>query len=167
MLVVVLTSVKTSCAKAYKRVRIHVPVKVKHHHHTHTVVKHVHHAIPVHYEHENVHVIHPPEMHDDWDDDYHSPHGKMLESILEESSAYPDSDLDFDSDFENYDRFHGKRSRGKHRHFNNKVIGWKGRKDFDKIAHEYLASIKKQRIPSSDDYDDRFSSYDDDGSKRR
>lgn len=161
-----LSSETTSCAKAYKRVRIHVPVKVKHHHHTHTVVKHVHHAVPVHYDHHDVHVIHPPEAHDEWDEDYHIPHGRMLESILGDSSSYPDSDLGFHGEYENYD-FLRKRSKGKQKLFNNKSIGWKGKKDFDKIAHEYLASIKKQQLPSNDDYDDRYSNYDDDGSKKR
>lgn len=76
------------------------------------------------------------------------------------------SDFGSDNDYENYDKFLKKRSKGKQKLFNNKVIGWKGRKDFDKIAHEYLSSIKKQQMPIRDDYDDRYSNYDDDEGQR-
>lgn len=146
-----------SAAKNFKRVIVHVPIKVKHHHHTHTVFKHVHHQVPIHYEHQDVHVIHP-ETHDEYDGgDYHISHGRMLDSLLNSH----------ESDYENFERYLRKRSKGKQKLFNNMLIGWKGRSDFDKIANEYLASIRKQRTPDSDDYQDQFSAYDDEDSKRK
>lgn len=45
-------------------------------------------------------------------------------------------------------------------------IGWKGRSGFDKIASEYLSSIRAQKTPDHD-YDERYSPYDDDGHSRR
>jgi hypothetical protein len=139
---------------------IHVPVKVKHHHHTHTVLKHVHHQVPVHYDHHDVHLIHPHETHEYHDDsDYHGIiNGR---TIIDSHSGHGDED-DHSSDYENFERYLRKRTKNKQKLFNNMVIGWKGRKDFDKIASEYLASIKKQRVPDHDDYDDRYSPYDDD-----
>lgn len=133
---------------------IHVPVKVKHHHHTHTVVKHVHHPVPIHYDHESVHVIHPThETHEDYED-YHVPHGRM---ILHQEEP--------EDDYDNYERFMRKRSKNKQKLFNNRVIGWKGRSDFDKIASEYLASIKRHRVPDND-YDERYEPYEDDHHKK-
>lgn len=156
--------IKTAKAKSYKRVVVHVPMKVKHHHHTHTVVKHVHHTVPVHYDHHDVHVIHP-ETQEDYDTgEYHIPHGKTLESIMDYGSYTDHSDRA--GQYDNIEKYLRKRSKSKQKLFNNMVIGWKGRSDFDKIAHEYLASIKRQRTPEAD-YNDRFSPYDDDSSEKR
>lgn len=146
-----------------RRVLIHVPVKVRHHHHTHTVMKHVHHQVPVHYDHHDVHLIHPTETTHEYDDgDYHIMHGRTL---MDGIKSHVDED-DHTNDYENFERYLRKRSKTKQKLFNNMVIGWKGRKDFDKIASEYLASIKQQRIPDHDDYDDRYSVYDDDSKKK-
>lgn len=138
-------------------------MKVKHHHHTHTVYKHVHHSVPVHYDHHDVHVVHPETFDEYEGGDYHMPHGRMLESLLGDYGSYDDKSGDYD----NFEKFLRKRSKSKKKLFNNMVIGWKGRKDFDKIASEYLASIRAQRIPQSDDYHDQYSSYDDEGAKRK
>lgn len=165
-LVIVIALVKTTTAKAYKRVVVHVPMKVKHHHHTHTVFKHVHHSVPVHYDHHDVHVIHPETAQDDYDTgEYHIPHGTTLESIMGDHGSYYDSS-DRAGGYDDVERYLRKRSKSKQKLFNNMVIGWKGRSDFDKIASEYLASIKRQRTPETD-YNDRYAAYDDDESKRK
>lgn len=157
-----LANIRSTNAKAYRRVLIHVPMKVKHHHHTHTVFKHVHHTVPVHYDHHDVHVIHPETI-EDQDSDYHL-HGRTVDSIMGDYSAHPGQDYDtnMDNDYENFEKFLRKRSRRGQKYLNNKVIGWKGRSDFDKIAAEYLESIKRQPLPDSDDHDDRYEPYDDD-----
>lgn len=160
-LMVVFMSELTSSARHYKKVRIHVPVKVKHHHHTHTVFKHVHHQIPVQFDHHDVHVIHPETSSIEDYDDYHVLHGRSHESFLDDLSSDPASE------YENYDKYLRKRSKRKNRLFNNKVIGWKGRKDFDKIASEYLDSIHKQPMPDGEDYNDGYAPYDDDDSKKK
>lgn len=83
------------------------------------------------------------------------------------SGHYSDSHFDRASEYENYDKYLRKRSKSKQKLFNNMVIGWKGRSDFDKIASEYLASINRQKIPNHDDYDEHYSAYDDDEHSRR
>lgn len=138
-------------------------MKVKHHHHTHTVYKHIHHAVPVHYDHHDVHVIHPET--EEVDSDYYIPQGRGLESIIDDGGYYSDPDYDRSSEQDSFERFRKKRSKNKHKIFNNKVIGWKGRSDFDKIASEYLESIKNQKI-SDHDYREMNSEYED-GSKRK
>ena len=160
-----MTSIKKSNAKSYKRVRIHVPVKVKHHHHTHTVFKHVHHAVPVHYDHHDVHVVHP-ETSEDLESDYYIPHGLGMGSIMDELGSYSDENYDRSAELGSYERYRKKRSKKKLKLFNNKLIGWKGRSDFDKIASEYLDSIKKQRIPDND-YHGLHSEYEDNDSKKK
>lgn len=103
--------------------------------------------------------------HEDYDDDYHHhvPHGRTL--IMGDLGHY--TDFDRASDYEAYDRILRKRSKNKQKLFNNKVIGWKGRKDFDKIASEYLASINRQSTPDHDDFEQHYSAYDDDHKKKR
>lgn len=169
LLMIMLVNMRSTSAKAYRRVLIHVPMKVKHHHHTHTVFKHVHHSVPVHYDHHDVHVIHPETIEEqDIHQDYHL-HGRGIDSVMEDfSSAHPGLDYDtgIDNDYENFEKFLRKRSKSKQKYFNNKVIGWKGRSDYDKIAAEYLASIKRQPLPDSDDQDDRYAPYDDDSKKK-
>lgn len=161
---------RISCGKMFRKVVVHVPMKVKHHHHTHTVFKHVHHQVPVHYDHHDVHVIHP-EQQDEYDGgDYHLPHGRMLDSIIGDlSSSYGEGDYDRASQYDNIEKYLRKRSKSKQKLFSNKVIGWKGRSDFDKIASEYLASIKRQKTPDNDDYrdHDQYSTYDDEEDARR
>lgn len=165
-LVIVATSVKKSSAKSYKRVVIHVPVKVKHHHHTHTVYKHVHHAVPVHHDHHDIHVVHP-ETTEDIDSDYFAPHSQRgIEHIMEDIGSYSDFDYDRSGEQDSYERYRKKRSKNKFKLFNNKLIGWKGRSDFDKIASEYLQSIKRQRIPDRD-YRELHHDYDDEDSKKK
>jgi hypothetical protein len=114
-------------------------------------------------------VIHPTETvheHEDYDDgEYHIPHGRTLGSIMGDLGHY--SDYDRASDYENYDRYLRKRSKSKQKLFNNMVIGWKGRKDFDKIASEYLASINRQSTPDHDDFEEHFSAYGDDDHQRK
>lgn len=144
---------------------IHVPVKVKHHHHTHTVYKHIHHAVPIHYDHHDVHVVHP-ETTEDVDNDFYIPPGRGYESIMDDFNSYSDPDYDRSGEQDSYERYRKKRSRKKLKLFNNKVIGWKGRSDFDKIASEYLESIKKQRIPDKD-YRELHSDYEDEESKKK
>lgn len=160
-ILIVVGSVRlTSAARTFRKVLVHVPMKVKHHHHTHTVFKHVHHQVPIHYDHQDVHVIHP-ETHEEYDlGDYHISHGRMLDSIRPTTGGH-------DDDYENFERYLRKRSKSKQKLFNNMLIGWKGRSDFDKIANEYLASIRKQRTPESDDYQDQYSAYDDDDSSKK
>ncbi|CRK93713.1 CLUMA_CG007241, isoform A [Clunio marinus] len=168
-ILIVVASVTTSKAKAYKRVVIHVPLKVKHHHHTHTVVKHVHHQVPIHYDHHDVHVVHPESHHhEDYDGDYHLSSGRPSDSILGDlSSSYGDLDYERGNHYKSFEKFLRKQSKKKQKLFNNMVIGWKGRSDFDKIASEYLQSIKKQRMPESDDYHDQYANYDDEERKRK
>lgn len=161
-LLIVLTSVKRSSAKSYKRVRIHVPVKVKHHHHTHTVYKHVHHAVPIHYDHHDVHVVHPET--EEIESDYYIPPGRGHEYI-DDIGGYSESDYDRSGEQSSYERYRKKRSKKKFKLFNNNVIGWKGRSDFDKIASEYLSSLKKQKIPDND-YREHLD-YDDDEAKKK
>jgi len=165
-------TVSSGRAKAYKKVIVHVPLKVKHHHHTHTVVKHVHHQVPVHYDHQDVHIIHPEQQEEDWntqgfdqggfdDNEYHIPHGRMLDMIIGDSSHQSnDYDSPQDDQYE-FEKFMRKRSKAKKKYFTNKAIGWKGRTDFDKIASEYLASIKRQQTPQSDHHHDDYAPYDD------
>ena len=86
---------------------------------------------------------------------------------LDNHSSHSDDDAEHGNGYEEFERYLRKRSKNKQKLFSNKVIGWKGRKDFDKIASEYLASIKKQRIPAHDDYDEHYSAYDDDSKKKR
>ena len=138
-------------------------MKVKHHHHTHTVYKHVHHSVPVHYDHQTEHVIHgsPAESYESHE--LGGSHG--LESLLGEYSNKHENDRT--QEYENFERYMKKRSKkNKNKSksiFNNKAIGWKGRGDFDKIAGEYLASLKKNPLrDQSEDYDDQFLPYDDD-----
>lgn len=153
-----------SSTNAYKRIIVHVPMKVKHHHHTHTVVKHVHHEVPMHYDHQDVHVIH--ENHgEEYESDYHYPPGRTLDSILG-GISYGVSDRDRAGDYENFERILKKRKIKKL--FSNMAIGWKGRSDFDKIASEYLASIVRRPHPEpDDDYNDRFIPYDDNEQEKK
>lgn len=125
--------------------------------------------VPVHYDHHDVHVIHPTEsVHEDYDDgEYHVPHGRPHSSVLADFGHYSDSHYDRASEYENYDRILRKRSKNKQKLFNNQVIGWKGRKDFDKIASEFLASINRQSTPEHDDYQDQYATYDDNEKKRK
>jgi hypothetical protein len=125
----------------------------------------------VHYDHHDVHVIHPETTHEaDYDDgaaDYHIPHGRTLDSIMGHSGHY--SDFDRTSEYDNYEKYLKKRTKNKQKLFNNMKIGWNGRRDFDKIASEYLASINRQRTPDRDhdDYDERYAPYDDDSHSKR
>jgi hypothetical protein len=166
------------CGKAHKRVVIHVPMKVKHLHHTHTVYKPIHHALPVNIDdHHDFHVI---KQHDSYGDDYHIAHGRMLESLWNKENNHPtsiynlshdnDNDDDEDEEYEDhrqseYDHFEKllkKRSKAKQKLYNNMLIGWKGRPDFDKIASEYFKNIKKHPIQHyDDDYEDRYAAYED------
>lgn len=129
----------------------------------------MHHQVPVHYDHHDVHVIHPPEAHDEWqeDDEYQLSHGRTFDSLMDDYSKYSDSINDRANQYENYEKYLKKRSNKKQKLFNNMAIGWRGRNDFDKIASEYLDSIKKQRVPESDDYHDQYSPYDDEEAKRK
>lgn len=165
-MLIIVTFVKTTSAKAYRKVIIHVPVKIKHHHHTHTMTKHVHHEMPIHYDHHETHIIHPEthsHLHDEeYDDDshHHFSHGRGL-------SSYPPTYFEEEEpehDFDNYQKY--KRKRSKKRLFNNGLIGWKGRSDFDKIASEYLSSIKKQKTPIDSFHDDVYEPYDDESKKK-
>lgn len=123
----------------------------------------------MHYDHHDVHVIHPESTHDDYDDgaDYHISHGRTLDSIMGTSDHYSNSHFDRASEYDNYERYLKKRSKSKQKLFNNMAIGWKGRSDFDKIASEYLASINRQKTPDHDDYEDHYSAYDGDEYSRR
>lgn len=152
-------------AKPHKRVRIHVPMKVKHVHHTHTVYKPIHHAVPVKLDEHEIHVI-QPENHGWNAKDYQIEaigHGRDLRQILSKIHL-PNAHFEEDnsSDYHNYEKFVKKRSKTKQKLFNNKVIGWKGRPDFDKIASEYLQNIKQKPIHEYDEYDQRHQPYDDD-----
>lgn len=150
--------------KVRKKVIFHVPMKVKHHHHTHTVYKHVHHTVPVHFDHHTEHVIHASPAESYESHDYGGHHN--LEALLGDLSDVHENDRT--QEYQNFERYMKKRSKSKGKSiFNNKVIGWKGRSDFDKIAGEYLASLKKNPLKDQpEDYDDdRYLPYDDD-SKR-
>lgn len=144
--------------KQHKRVIIHVPLKVKHVHHTHTVYKPVHHAIPVKVDH--------PEH---WDDDigeYHYGNGRMLDSLLGDwkpgANLYSqESEDERESEYDHFEQLLKKISKNKQKLFNNKLIGWNGRQNFDKIASEYLLNLKKRKQPEFDEYDERYSPYDD------
>lgn len=113
-------------------------------------------------------MIHPETAHDDYDDggEYHFPHGRTFDSLKEDYGRFSDSHSDRESELDDYEKFIRKRSKGKKKLFNNMVIGWKGRSDFDKIASEFLASIKRQRTPNHDDYNRHYSAYGDDEHSR-
>ncbi|KAG5674592.1 hypothetical protein PVAND_004546 [Polypedilum vanderplanki] len=169
---VLLMMTRIECGKLHKRVIIHIPLKVKHHHHTHTVYKPIHHAVPLKLDEHEIHLIRP-EQHNDWEDEYHIGNGRMVDSYLDTlSSSFPhfnheESTEDHDDEYENFERLLKKRSKKKQKLFNNKVIGWKGRPNFDKIASEYLLHLKNHPQPQYDEYDDRYSPYDDDESHRK
>jgi hypothetical protein len=165
----------SECGRAHgKRVIIHVPLKVKHHHHTHTVYKPIHHAVPLKIQEHDIHLIRP-EPQSDWDDEYHIGNGRMVDSYLSDlSSSFPhfqnheeEEEEDHDDEYENFERLLKKRSKKKQKLFNNKVIGWKGRPNFDKIASEYLLHLKNHPQPHYDEYDERYSPYDDDDDEER
>lgn len=167
----------SNCGKSHKRVVIHVPMKVKHHHHVHTVYKPVHHELPVELEEHEYHVGKP--HHEDFEDDYHFGNGRMVDHsssyIKNLHSSFPyfhnsndeEDDEDHEDQYHNFERQLKKRSKSKQNVFSNRVIGWKGRPSFDKIASEYLLNIKNHPQPEFDDYDDRYSPYADDDSRRK
>lgn len=139
-------------------------MKVKHVHHTHTVFKPIHHAIPVKLEEHDFEIV-QPENHGWHNKEYQIEaigNHKNLRSILSKiqlpNANYEDHRS---AEYENFEKFLKKRSKTKQKLFNNQLIGWKGRPDFDKIAGEYLLHIKNQQAPEYDDYDQRFTPYDD------
>lgn len=149
--------------KPHKRVIIHVPMKVKHVHHTHTVYKPIHHAVPVKLNEHELHLVEPEEH--GWNAKEYQIEAvgsRNLGSILSKLHL-PNAHFEDNRsvEYETYDKFNKKRSKTKQKLFNNKVIGWKGRPDFDKIANEYLNNIKNHPAPEYDDYDQRYSPYDD------
>lgn len=55
-----------------------------------------------------------------------------------------------------------KRAKKQSKTYNNDVIGWRGRKGYDKIAAEFLSSLKDQPHGSRDDSnEDNYSVYED------
>lgn len=164
--------------KPHKRVIIHVPMKIKHVHHTHTIFKPIHHAVPVKVDEHEFHLVRPEKSHG-WEEEEEKEyvieplhihnhgygHGRSIHGDLSKihlpNSNYEHEEEDRDSEYENFEKYLKKKSKAKLKLFNNQIIGWKGRPDFDKIANEYLSNIKNHPAPEYEDYDQKYAPYDD------
>lgn len=76
--------------------------------------------------------------------------------------AYGESQRERELEYKNFDKVlkRHKKKHGKNRKFfGNRNIGWSGRNDFDKIANEYLESLRNQKIPPPDNDDIDFPTY--------
>lgn len=160
--------------KPYKRVVIHVPMKVKHLHHTHTVYKPVHHAIPVKLDEHQIHLVRSERPGWNENAEYNLQPTKFengrsiigdLSKIQLVNANYEDEDRK--GEYHDFENFVKKRSKYKQKLFDNQIIGWKGRPNFDKIANEFLLHIKNNPSPDYNDYDQRYLPYDDDDEERR
>jgi hypothetical protein len=84
-----------------------------------------------------------------------------LSKIHLTNANYHEEEEDRNPEYENFEKFLKKRSKAKQKLFNNQIIGWKGRPNFDKIANEFLLNIKNHPAPEYEDYDQSYAPYDD------
>lgn len=69
-----------------------------------------------------------------------------------------------EAEYENLEKFQKSRSKKNvKKMFTNKMIGWQGRSDYDKIAAEYLASLKDNPVAGGSDdlLNDEHTEYED------
>lgn len=130
--------------------------------------------VPVHIDHEDVHVIHPDIHHDshqpslnfDYDDAWQSRNLQPQQNYDDVYSGYGDSQRERELEHANFGNVLKKKrsSKKKNKILNNRAIGWTGRKDFDKIASEYLESLRTQRLPAPSSHEDEinYPTYTDD-----
>lgn len=129
----------------------------------------------MHVDHEDIHVIHPETSHPDlgqsfdYDDEWQK---RTLQTHYDQgvpyNGGYGDSQRERELEYANFDQILKKKKRSSKKNnnkiLNNRAIGWSGRQDFDKIANEYLNSLKRQKLPQPTSYEDEinFPAYTDD-----
>lgn len=124
--------------------------------------------VPVHVapDHEEVHVFNPGSQEQIFDSSETWQSRKSRPTKQHPFNDYPhygDSQRERELEYVNFDKVLKKhRSKKNHKIFSNTRIGWSGRNDFDKIANEYLESLRNQKIPPPDNDEEDFPTYTDD-----